>query len=219
MTRLAPQREYVVELLIRALEQKNDYGLQTRAATALGRIGPFAERAIPALVRALGYPELDDDSVRARAADSLGRIAISNPVKLTALLEGEQTELVKIGLLHRSASHVPAIRSRTPVGKSISIRPYDVWIGGFAKPGSGPIVTAAKPAAARTSPHSSCRQRYSWLAWIPASRATADATAPGSIDAATIHPFSARDQRRRRSTDVITSTCVFVIELSLGLVL
>ena len=37
--------------------------------------------------------------------------------------------------------------------------------------------------------------------------------------AATIRSLSARDQRRRRSTDVITSTCVFVIGLSLGLVL
>ena len=48
---------------------------------------------------------------------------------------------------------------------------------------------------------------------------TADATAPGSIAAATIRSFSAHDQRRRRSTDVITSTCVFVIGLPLGLVL
>ena len=79
--------------------------------------------------------------------------------------------------------------------------------------------TAAKPGVARARPHSSCRQRYSWLAWIPASRATADATAPGSIAAATIRSFSAHDQRRRRSTDVITSTCVFVIGLPLGLVL
>src|SRR5215469_9766957 len=58
---------------------------------------------------------------------------------------------------------------------------------------------------------------YSWLAWIPASRATAEATAPGSIAAATIRSFSARDHRRRRSTDVITSTCVLVIGLALGL--
>jgi hypothetical protein len=34
--------------------------------------------------------------------------------------------------------------------------------------------------------------------------------------AATIRPFSARDRRRRRCTDVITSTCVLVIGLILG---
>jgi hypothetical protein len=45
------------------------------------------------------------------------------------------------------------------------------------------------------------------------------ALAPGSSAAPTIRSFSARDHRRRRSTDVITSTCVFVIGLSLGLVL
>ena len=43
--------------------------------------------------------------------------------------------------------------------------------------------------------------------------------APGSRAAATSRSFSARDQRRRRSTDVITSTCVLVIGLSLGIVL
>src|SRR5438045_3882821 len=37
--------------------------------------------------------------------------------------------------------------------------------------------------------------------------------------AATIRSFSARDQRRRRCTDVITSTCVLVIVLALVIVL
>ena len=98
--------------------------------------------------------------------------------------------------------------------------PLAVADGGLAtRLGSAAIVTAEKPAAARAGPQSSCRQRYSWLAWMPASRATVDATAPGSIAAATIRSFSVRDQRRRRSTDVITSTSVFVIGLSLGLVL
>jgi len=49
--------------------------------------------------------------------------------------------------------------------------------------------------------------------------ATSDATAPGSIAAATIRSFSALGHRRRRCTDVITSTCVLVIGLSLGLAL
>jgi hypothetical protein len=52
-----------------------------------------------------------------------------------------------------------------------------------------------------------------------AARATSEATAPGSTVAAAIRSFSARDHRRRRCTDVITSTCVLVIGLSLGLVL
>ena len=68
---------------------------------------------------------------------------------------------------------------------------------------------------ARTS---CCRQRNNWLVWIPAARATSEATAPGSIAAATIRSFSARDHRRRRCTDVITSTA-FVIGLVLVLVL
>src|SRR5262249_14524273 len=45
-----------------------------------------------------------------------------------------------------------------------------------------------------------------------------DVLAPGSSAAATIRSFSARDQRRRSCTDVITST-VFVIGLALVLVL
>ena len=52
----------------------------------------------------------------------------------------------------------------------------------------------------------------------PGRRATSEATAPGSIAAATIRSFSARDQRRRRCTDVITSTA-FVIGLVLVIVL
>jgi len=40
---------------------------------------------------------------------------------------------------------------------------------------------------------------------------------PGSMAAATIRSFSARDQLRRRCTDVITSTCVLVIGVVLGL--
>jgi hypothetical protein len=53
---------------------------------------------------------------------------------------------------------------------------------------------------------SSCRHRNSCLACIPASRATSEATTPGSSAAAMIRSFSARDHRRRRCTEVITST-------------
>src|ERR1700730_9904062 len=53
------------------------------------------------------------------------------------------------------------------------------------------------------------RQRNNWLVWIPAPRATSEATAPGSMAAATIRSFHARDPLRRRCNDVITSTtCV-----------
>jgi hypothetical protein len=60
-------------------------------------------------------------------------------------------------------------------------------------------------------------ERSGRLVWIPAARATSDATAPGSIASATIRSFSARDQCRRRCTDVITSTCALVIGLALEL--
>ena len=61
------------------------------------------------------------------------------------------------------------------------------------------------------------RQRNNWLVWIPAARAISKATTPRSIAAAPIR-FSALDHRRRRCTDVITSTCVLVIALALGVV-
>src|SRR3979409_2622636 len=48
-------------------------------------------------------------------------------------------------------------------------------------------------------------------------RATSETVAPGSTDAATSRSFSSCDQRRRRSTDVITSACEIVIPLLLGL--
>src|SRR5690606_4370701 len=52
---------------------------------------------------------------------------------------------------------------------------------------------------------------------MPADRATSDTDTPGSSDAATRRSFSSRDQRRRLSTDVITSTRGIVIGLLLGL--
>src|SRR5271170_1892869 len=76
----------------------------------------------------------------------------------------------------------------------------------------------------RRAPASACKAvaatgiAGSCVLCIPASRATSEATTPGSSAAATIRSFSARDHRRRRCTDVITSTCVLVIGLVLGLV-
>jgi len=52
---------------------------------------------------------------------------------------------------------------------------------------------------------SSLRQRKSWLTWMPAECAISETLARGSSVAATNRSFSSRDQRRRRSTDVITS--------------
>src|SRR5258708_2966909 len=48
-------------------------------------------------------------------------------------------------------------------------------------------------------------------------RATSETLAPGASDAATSRSFSSCDQRRRRSTDVITSAREIVIALLLGL--
>jgi hypothetical protein len=84
-------------------------------------------------------------------------------------------------------------------------------------PGSGATAIGANATGTCLRSHSSWRQRNNGLVCIPAARATSEATAPGSIAAATIRSFSARGQRRRRCTDVITSTCVFVIALVLGL--
>jgi hypothetical protein len=50
---------------------------------------------------------------------------------------------------------------------------------------------------------------------IPASRATSESWLQRRRNDPS---FSARDHRRRRCTDVITSTCVLVIGLALGLV-
>ena len=91
--------------------------------------------------------------------------------------------------------------------------------GADAASGSGVIATGLNAAGTWLRSHSCWRQRNNWLTWIPAALATSDVTAPGSRAAATIRSFSARDQLRRRCTDVITSTCVLVIEVVLGLLL
>src|SRR6516162_4593329 len=106
------------------------------------------------------------------------------------------------------ASTGPRIRNRAPVLNSTSITPGD----------SGNLVLVAASVgtsnvndANRAAPCNCRRQRNSWLACIPASRATADATAPGSIAAATMRSFSALDHLRRCRSEVTISTCVFVI--------
>src|SRR5262245_34900741 len=94
-----------------------------------------------------------------------------------------------------AGSTAPVIRRRAPQANSISIMPAAVTGG----PAAGAIVTAANVEPLPARPHRSRRQRYNWLVWMPAARATSDAIAPGSSDAATIRSFSARRHRRRRS--------------------
>ena len=114
----------------------------------------------------------------------------------------------------------PVIRIRPPVASSISIAlPVTGATVVDTRSAADAIATGENTEADGAGPQSSRHQRNNWLVSMPAARATSDATAPGSIAAATIRSFSVLDQRRRRSTDVITSTCVFVIGLSLGLVL
>src|SRR5262245_32888162 len=106
------------------------------------------------------------------------------------------------------ASTGPQIRNRTPVVNSTSITPGDI---GTAVIGAVSVGTLNVNDADRGASCNCRRQRNSWLACIPASRATADATAPGSIAAATMRSFSALDHLRRCRSEVTISTCVFVI--------
>jgi hypothetical protein len=89
----------VVPALISALEQRQDYLLQTYAAAALMRIGPPAHAAIPALVQALKAPDQEDDSIRQQAAGALSVIAKDVPEPLIAAFESEKNEAVIVGLL------------------------------------------------------------------------------------------------------------------------
>src|SRR5215470_9855385 len=119
------------------------------------------------------------------------------------------------------ASTGPVIRIRPPVANSISIEPAGSGTAGTIGnegAGSAAIVTGLNAAGTCARSQSRWRHRNNWLVWIPAARATFEALAPGSSAAATIRSFSARDQRRRRCTDVITSTA-FVIGLALVLAL
>src|SRR5215469_11433763 len=106
-----------------------------------------------------------------------------------------------------AASTAPVIRSRVPSASSISITPTGAGSPDAAV--SAMIRTGAKSGATLCRKQRWRRHLYNWLGCSPASRASADTTAPGSSDAATSRSFSAELHRRRRSTDVITSTCVF----------
>src|SRR5262249_30677220 len=108
------------------------------------------------------------------------------------------------------ASTGPQIRNRAPLVNATSITPGDI---GTAVIGAASVGTSNVNDANREAPCNCRRQRNSWLACIPASRATADATAPGSIAAATMRSFSALDHLRRCRTEVTISisACVLVI--------
>ncbi len=108
------------------------------------------------------------------------------------------------------ASAGPVIRIRVPVANSISIDPGVVdSVGGDPTPGEGTIATAENAGAARA--------RRKLLP--PAAQLTGvDTLGPRHFgrhrawrDRRRDNPFlSALDQRRRRCTDVVTSTCVLV---------
>jgi hypothetical protein len=111
-----------------------------------------------------------------------------------------------------AASGAPSTVTRTCAPIAITI---EAGTGGASGSQIGMLTGAASPASGVTRTRTnagasvvfaSCRrQRYSKLAPTPASRAISDATAPGSLIAATSRAFSAALQRRRRSTDVMTS--------------
>src|SRR5439155_8038 len=58
-----------------------------RAAEALGRIGPAAKEAVPALARAM--KDKDEVSVRAAAAEALGRVGAAAVPELIEALKGK----------------------------------------------------------------------------------------------------------------------------------
>jgi HEAT repeat protein len=69
---LAPKREDVVRALLVAFEDPDDY-VRWKAARALGRIGPFAAAARPALEQAANAPQ-ETEIVRATARSALEAI-------------------------------------------------------------------------------------------------------------------------------------------------
>src|SRR3974390_3413113 len=101
-----------------------------------------------------------------------------------------------------AGSTAPLIRIRVPFVNSTSISPA---VDNAAAAGSAAICTAANVAAG-CDRRSNCRRHpYSCPGWTPASRAIAETVAPRSSEAATSPSFSAVLQRRRRSTEVMTS--------------
>src|SRR5271166_5200450 len=108
-------------------------------------------------------------------------------------------------------SGAPSIVMRTSAPNAIVIE--DDGADGGAQTGAVVATASFRPGETRTGTNAdisgsaaNCRrQRYRRLATTPALRAISVTTAPGSFIAATSRAFSASLQRRRRSTDVITS--------------
>ena len=84
-----------------------DDDVRRRAARALGRLGPRAERATPVLVEALGDP---NGHVRTEAATALGRIGSRDPEVVVALAVATRDE----GNLVRHAAAVALGRLGAP---------------------------------------------------------------------------------------------------------
>jgi hypothetical protein len=114
-----------------------------------------------------------------------------------------------------AASGAPSIVTRTWAPKAIVIDagPRD-GIGDGAGSAAGLVVaesavtiaTLTGTNAGRPPAAANCRRhRYSRLALTPALCAISVTTAPGAFIAATSRPLSSAPQRRRRSTEVITS--------------
>jgi hypothetical protein len=109
----------------------------------------------------------------------------------------------------------PSIVIRTLAPKAIVIAAR-----GETGAGSGAVratVTGTKSGRPSCDAANCCRQRYRRLRSTPVRLATSVALAPRSINAATHASFSERDQRRRLSTDVMTSIRFMALWLSLVL--
>ena len=113
------------------------------------------------------------------------------------------------------ASGAPSIVTRTCAPKAIVI---DAGVGDSAGDDAGSaasvaIAHSAASTATHTGTNAGCspsaancrRQRYNRLALTPAPRAISVTTAPGAFIAATSRALSSAPQRRRRSTEAITS--------------
>src|SRR5208283_163987 len=121
------------------------------------------------------------------------------------------------------ASGAPSIVMRTSTPNAIVIEDRagqdgDGGVQAGALAGPSPLASRATRTDTNVgvlrAPLSSRRQRYRRLALTSALRAISVTTAPGSSIAATSRAFSAALHRRRRSTDVMTSTRSIVMWLT-----
>ena len=83
--------------------------LRSKAVSALERIGPAAEAAVPALNEAL---QDDDSGVRSKAASALGRIGPAAKAAVPALIEALQDD--DYWVRSKAALALEKIRTKTP---------------------------------------------------------------------------------------------------------